>query len=102
MKPLLRVRLGDALLDDGDDDVVGTKRAARHDVRDLTAQRGSGFDGGAQHVAGGKLDNSVFGDEVLGLSALARPRRAQQDQSHLRRPLSFDLFIRPSYWCASR
>ena len=52
----------------------------------------------AQYVTGGELDDTVFGDKTLGLRSFASPRRAQQDQSHLRRPLSFDRLIKPSYW----
>ena len=99
---LARIGLVDALGDDADDDLVGHQGAARHDVLRLAADRRSRLDRRAQHVAGGELNNAVFGDETLRLRALARPRRAEQDQSHRRRPLSFDRLIRPSYWCASR
>ena len=37
--------------------------------------------------------------QPLGLSAFARPRRAEQDQPHRRRPRQLDRLIRPSY-CA--
>ena len=94
---LARIGLFDALGDDADHDVVRTQRAARHDVLDLAADRRAGFDGRAQHVSGGKLNDSVFGDETQRLRSLASPRRAEQDQSHLRRPLSFERLIRPSY-----
>jgi len=96
------IRLGDPLFDDTDHHIVRTKRAAGHNAFDLTAQRCRRLDRGPQHIAGGELNDTVLGDEVLGLSPFARPRRAQQDQSHRRRPLNFDLFIKPSYWCASR
>ena len=41
--------------------------------------------------------------EDLGLRALARARRADQDNVHFRfAPLSLDFLMSPSYWCASR
>ena len=46
-------RLRDALGYDLDDNVVGNELAAIHDGLELQAQRVPGFDGGAQHVAGG-------------------------------------------------
>ena len=97
------IRFFDALGNDPDDHVVGHKAAAGHNFLCLKADRRTGLNRSAKHISCGELDNAVFGDEMLGLRAFASPRRAQQYQSHLRRPpLSFDLFIRPSYWCASR
>ena len=55
-KTLAGVGLFDAVFDNGDDDVVRTKRAAGHDVRHLTAERSSGLDRRAQHVAGRELN----------------------------------------------
>ena len=52
---------------------------------------------GAQHVAGGKLDQPVRLLEALGLRPLAGAGRPQQDQVHPRRPLSFAFLISPSY-----
>ena len=102
MKPLLGVRLVDAVGHDADHDVVGHKLAARHDVLGLQADRRAGRDRRAQHVAGGELHDAVFRNQFLGLRALAGPRRAEQNNPHLLRPRSFDRLIRPSYWCASR
>ena len=53
---------------------------------------------------GRKLDQPATRGELLGLRSLARPRRPQQDQVHIRlvAPLSFAFLMRPSYWCASR
>ena len=102
MKPLRGVRLLDAVADDRDHEIVGAEFAARHDVLRLTPDRRAGLDRCAQHVAGGELDDAVFFDETLGLCTFASPRGAQQDQSHLRRPLSFERLIKPSYWWASR
>jgi hypothetical protein len=44
----------------------------------------------------------VLVNQSLRLCSLARPRRPEKNQPHLRRPFSFDLRIKPSYWCASR
>ena len=96
------IRLVDAIGDDRNDDVVRDEIAPVHDVLGLESDRRSGPDRGAQHVAGGELHNPVFGDQALRLGALPGPRRAEQYQSHLRRPRSFDFLISPSYWCASR
>jgi hypothetical protein len=92
-----RVRLVDALGDDADHDVVGHQPAAGHDVLRLEPDRRSGGDCGAQHIPRGKLNDAVLLNQPLRLRSLARPRRPEKDQSHLRRPLSFDLRISPSY-----
>ena len=104
MKPLRAVRLVDALGDDRDDDLVGDQLAGVHDGLGALADLGAGRDRGAQHVAGRELRNAVLLDQTLGLGALARPRRPEQDQPHrpLFPPRSFDFLIRPSYWWASR
>src|SRR5690606_28691364 len=61
-------------------------------------------DRGAQHVACGQLYEPPAGRDLLGLGSLPRPRRAQQDQYHMRlvAPRSFAFLISPSYWCANR
>jgi len=59
--------------------------------------RRAGVDRRAQHVSRRKLHQTMRGHEPLRLRAFAGPRRAKQDQSHLRRPRSFDRLIRPSY-----
>jgi len=56
----------------------------------------------AQHLAGRELHQAMLGHESLRLRAFAGPRRAEQYQPHLRRPRSFDLLMRPSYWCANK
>ncbi len=97
-----RIRLFDALGDDLHHDLIRHQSAARHDVLRLPADRRAGLHCCTQHVSGRELDDTVLGDEMLGLRSFASPRRAQQDQSHLRRPLSFERLIKPSYWWASR
>ena len=78
------VGLGDALLDQADDDVVADQAAAVHHLLGRHAQRRAGLDGGAQHVAGGDLRDAVLLADHRGLRALAGAGRAQQDQSHRR------------------
>src|SRR3546814_14696918 len=51
---------------------------------------------GAQHVAGGQLHHAPLFLEPAGLRALARPRRAEQDDVHRRLPLSFAFLMRRS------
>ena len=46
------------------------------------AEFGASTDGRPQHVAGGDLRDAVVRADLGSLRALARPRRAQQDQSH--------------------
>ena len=92
-----RVGLVDAVGDDRHHHVVGHELAARHDVLGAQPDRRAGLDRGAQHVAGRKLHDAVLVDETLRLRAFAGPRRAEQYQSHLRRPRSFERLIRPSY-----
>ena len=53
-----------------------------HDALDAPAERRAGRDRRAQHVAGGELDHAARLDQTLGLGALARRRRAEQDQVH--------------------
>ena len=93
-----RVVLLDPVGNDAHHHLVGDQPAACHDVfRDQT-RRGLGGDSSAQHVSGGELNDTVVLNQSLCLCSLARPRRPEKDKSHLRRPLSFDLRIRPSYW----
>ena len=99
---LLRVRLFDAIRDNSDHDLVRHQRAAGHDVLRLEADRRSGCNSGTEHLSGGELNDTVLVNQSLRLRSLARPRRPEKNQPHLRRPLSFDLRISPSYWCASR
>ncbi len=73
-------------LDQGDDDGVGHQVAARHDGLAFAPELGAGRDGLAQHVAGRQLDHAAGLDQTLGLGALARRRRSEQDQVHCRPP----------------
>src|SRR5581483_568074 len=61
------------------------------------AQGRTGRDRRTQHVAGGKLGKAACLGEDLGLGALARPRRPEQNQIHLRAPRNFDFLSSPSY-----
>ena len=98
----LDVGLIDAIGDDRHHHLIGNQLPGIHDAFGAQADRRAGGDRGAQHVAGGKLDDAVFLDQALRLRALPRSRRAEQDQSHRLRPRNFDRLIKPSYWCASR
>ncbi len=82
MAPPVPARLGQAILDQADDDLVGDQLAASHDALDLLAERRARGDGGAQHVAGGELHHPPGLHQTLGLSALARRGRAEKDQVH--------------------
>ena len=97
MKPLRASGFGNAVGDDRYHDIVGNEFTARHDVLGAQADRRTGLDGRPQHIAGGKLHDTVLGNEPLSLRAFAGPRRAEQYQSHLRRPRSFERLIKPSY-----
>ena len=81
-KALGAIGLGDALLDQADDDVVADQAAGVHHLLGLHAQRRAGLDGGAQHVAGGDLRDAVLLADEGGLRAFAGTGCAQQDQSH--------------------
>ena len=96
-EPVSRIGLIDPVGDDRDHDIVGDELTAGHDILCTQPDRRAGIDRRAQQIAGGKLNEPVLGDQALGLSAFAGPRRAEQDQSHLRRPRSFERLIRPSY-----
>src|SRR5262249_55457764 len=96
------IGLVDAVGDDRHHALAGHRIAAIHNAFCAQTDRRAGGSGGAQHVTGRELDNSVFGYQALRLRALTRPRRAEQDQSHRVRPRSFDRLISPSYWCASK
>lgn len=77
------IRLGNALLHQADDQLVGDQLAGIHDFLQLQAQRGTGLDGGTQHVTGGDLWNTeLFGDELC-LSTFTGPGSSQQNYAHL-------------------
>ena len=76
------VGLGDAFLDQVDDQVIADQTARFHHRLGLQAQWRAGLDSGAQHVAGRDLRNAEFLADESGLRALAGAGRAQQNQSH--------------------
>ena len=96
-KTLVRVRLVQPVGNDADDDIVRHQPAAGHDILGLEADRRLRRHRGAQHLSGGELNDAVPMNQSLRLRSLARPRRPEKDQSHLRRPLNFDFLIKPSY-----
>jgi len=62
-------------------------QAARgHDVLGLDADRRLRRHRGAQHIAGGELNDAVALNQPLGLRSLARPRRPEKNQSHEKSP----------------
>src|SRR3954449_2164969 len=79
---LAGVRPVDALGDDADHDVVRDEPARFHDRLGLEADRRTGSDRRAQHVAGRELRDAVARDEASGLRPLPRPRRPQKDDPH--------------------
>src|SRR6266851_4294016 len=101
-EPVPAIRLDDAAVDHLDDDIVGDELAGIHDGLDAPSELGVGIGGGAQHVAGGELDDAVGLLDPLRLCALPRAWRPEQDDVHPRRPLSFAFLISPSYWCANK
>ena len=77
------VGLGEALLDETDDDVVGHELALVHHGLGGEAERRAGLDGGAKHVARRNLRNAELLADELGLRALAGARRSDEDKTHL-------------------
>ena len=72
-----------ALLDEVDHELVRDKLACIHVLLRLETKRRSGLDGSTQKVAGRDVRDAVVGNELLGLSALARSGRAKQYDVHL-------------------
>jgi hypothetical protein len=99
---VLRVRLLDALGRRCHHDVVGTS-APRAMMSLACRPTGVPAFTAARSMSPVESCTMPYLRRALGLRALARPRRAQQNQLiGLGVPFSFDLLIRPSYWCASR
>jgi hypothetical protein len=94
------VGLGDALLDQADDDVVADQRAGVHHLLGGQAQRRAGLDGGAQHVAGGDLRDAVFLADEGRLACPCR-RRGRPDRISLIAPLGI-VGARPLPLCEKR
>ena len=76
-KTLGAICLGDALFNQIDDQVIADQAPCIHDFFGLHAQRRSGLDSGAQHVARGDLRNAVFLANEGGLCAFAGARGSQ-------------------------
>ena len=76
------IGLGDAFFDQVDDQVIADQTASIHHFFGFDAQRGTGFDCSAQHVACGNLGNAVFLANEGGLCTFTGTRCAQQNQSH--------------------
>jgi len=67
------IMLIDAIGNDRHHDVIRDQLASFHNAFGAKANRSSRCNGGAQHIARRKLDNSVFGYQTLRLRALPRP-----------------------------
>ena len=76
------VALGDAVLDQVDDEVVADQATGVHHLLGLQPQWGAGLDGGAQHVTRGNLRDAVLLANEVGLGAFAGAGGAQQNESH--------------------
>jgi hypothetical protein len=76
----VRVAGAEPLLEHRDDEVVGHEVAARHHRLRLEPERRAVAHGRAQHVAGGDVGQPAGGRDAGGLGALARARRAHEDQ----------------------
>jgi len=73
---LLRLRLGELLLDHAQDHAVGHERAGVHVLLCFAAERRLALDGGAQDVARRDLRQTQPVGEDLALGPLPRARRA--------------------------
>src|SRR5690606_29746685 len=80
---LRAVRACDAVLHQGDDDVIGHQAAAFHDGLHLAAQFTALLHRGTQHVSGGNLGDAVLLSEILGLRALAGTGCTQKNDPHI-------------------
>src|SRR3954451_1446259 len=80
---VLGVGLGEPVEDHADDDLVGDQVAAVHVLLGLLAEVRAVLDGLAQHVARGDVGEREVLLEALGLGALARAGRAEQDEVEL-------------------
>ena len=86
MKPAGRVRLLQALRDEGDGDLVGDELPRCEDRLDAAAELGPVGDRRAEHVAGRDVRNVPLGRDSLGLGALAGALRPQHQQVHRKNP----------------
>ena len=72
-----------AFQDDADDDLVGHQVAVVHVLLGLLAELGPVLDRLAQDVSGGDVGQLEVLLQALGLSSLARARRAKKDEIEL-------------------
>ena len=76
-----RAALGEVLVDDPDDDVVGHELAAVDVALGLVADGRAGGDGGAEQVAGREVLDAVVLGQPRGLRALAGSLLAEQHEA---------------------
>ena len=102
-KALAGVRLADAAVQHGDDEVIRHQPTGLHDRLGALPNLAASFHLGPQHIPRRDLHHAARLLQTLGLGPLAGARRSQEDQVH-RPPLPFTRLLRinPSYWCASR
>jgi len=77
--PCLTVRLGQAVADDTDHDLVRDQRSPVHVRLGLFPERSPRSHSGPQDIPGGDLGNPILLGQHLGLGPLARPGRAEED-----------------------
>ena len=94
---IARIGLVNPSGDNCDDQIIGDQLTAVHDALGAQSNRSAGVGRSAQHIPCRQLQQTMLGDETLSLRAFAGAGGAQQNQSHLRRPRSFERLIRPSY-----
>ena len=78
----LAIGLGDPLLDETDDDVIGYEASAVHYDFGLFPKLGAGHHRGPKHIAGRDLWNSIPLADVPGLGPFAGTRWSEKNQSH--------------------
>src|SRR5262249_48134416 len=99
-KALLAVGSVQAIRDHLDCNIIRYKLARLHDAVDLLAKLRLVLDVLAEEVARRDVGDAILPGDDAGLCAFAGARRSNQQDSHLRAPLSLAFLIRPSYWCA--
>src|SRR5579885_981902 len=81
-RPRPGLRFGELLLDQAENHLVGHQPAAVHVALRLAAERGTRFHRGAQDVARRDLGTPQALGEDAALRALARARRAEEEDEH--------------------
>ena len=94
---ILAIRLIQPIRNNARHDIVGNEFASFHHCLGFLADFRAGGNGRAQHVAGGKLNQTMLVFQPLRLRSLAGTGRSQKNQDHLRRPPSLVFLISPSY-----